>query len=252
MICVNNIMKSFDGEAIIAGVSLAIPPRTVVAVVGPSGAGKTTLLNIMVGVLKADSGSLSVNASHRIGYMLQEPALLPWRTLAENAQLGLELISRPIAPSLELTEKLFREFELNGAQRKYPAQCSLGMQQRAALIRTLAIEPNVLLLDEPFSSLDYDIKLRVQLNVVRYVEDKQPAVLLVTHDIEDAIALADKVIVLTDKVIVLTDKPASVKAEIDINLGFPKRDPVAARTSPKFQEYFEIILQHLKYLPSPC
>lgn len=118
------------------------------------------------------------------------------------------------------------------------------MQQRAALIRTLAIEPDVLLLDEPFSSLDYDIKLRVQLNVVRYVENKEPAVLLVTHDIEDAIALADKVIVLTDR-------PAAVKATIDINLGFPKRNPVAARTSPKFQEYFEAIWQHLKYLPSP-
>jgi NitT/TauT family transport system ATP-binding protein len=226
-----HLSKSFDSEPIIAGVSLAIAPSTVVAVVGPSGAGKTTLLNIIVGVLKADSGSVSMNPSYRIGYMLQEPALLPWRTLAENAQLGLELISRPIAPSLELTEKLFREFELNGAQRKYPAQCSLGMQQRAALIRTLAIEPDVLLLDEPFSSLDYDIKLRVQLNVMRYVEDKQPAVLLVTHDIEDAIVLADKVIVLSDK-------PASVKAEIDINLGFPMIIRVEAPKPISVDEHF--------------
>ncbi|MGI0014933.1 MAG: ABC transporter ATP-binding protein [Nitrososphaera sp.] len=244
MISVENLAKGFDGEPVIAEASLTVFPGTITAIVGPSGAGKTTLLNIIVGILRADRGSVSVNPRHRIGYMLQEPALLPWRTLVENAQLGVELISPPNARSLELTEILFHEFELNGAQRKYPAQCSLGMQQRAALIRTLVIEPNVLLLDEPLSSLDYDIKLRVQFNVVRYVEDKQPAVLLVTHDIEDAIALADKVIVLTDK-------PASVKAEIDINLGFPRRNPVAARTSPRFQQYFQAIWQHLKYLRSP-
>jgi len=111
------------------------------------------------------------------------------------------------------------------------------------LIRTLAIEPTVLLLDEPFSSLDYDIKLRAQMSLTRYVEQKRPAVLLVTHDIEDAIALADTVIVLSAK-------PATVKAEIRIDLGLSKRDPIAARTSPKFREYFEEIWQHLKYLPS--
>ncbi len=119
------------------------------------------------------------------------------------------------------------------------------MQQRTALIRTLAIEPTVLLLDEPFSSLDYDIKLRAQVNLARYVEQNKPAVLFVTHDIEDAIALADQVIVMSAK-------PAVVKALIPIDLGLPKRDPVAARTSPKFREYFESIWHHLKYLPSPC
>jgi NitT/TauT family transport system ATP-binding protein len=115
------------------------------------------------------------------------------------------------------------------------------MQQRAALIRTLAIEPTVLLLDEPFSALDYDIKLRAQLNLVRFVTENNPSVLLVTHDIEDAIALADKVIVLSAK-------PAIVKAEIQIDLGLSRRDPIAARTSPMFQRHFEEIFRHLKYL----
>ena len=243
MIYANRLNKSFAGESILAEINLTVTANSVVAIVGPSGSGKTTLLNILADILKADSGSVSIDPNHRIGYMLQEPALLPWRTLAENAHLGLELIDGTISFSQKLASGLFREFELNGAQNKYPVQCSLGMQQRTALIRTLAIEPDILLLDEPFSSLDYDIKLRVQLNMARYIERKKPAVLLVTHDIEDAIALADKVIVLTDK-------PATIKAEIDINLGFPKRDPVADRTSPKFRDYFERIWQHLKYLPS--
>lgn len=245
MITGKNINKNFGNEVVIADINIDISAGQVIAIIGPSGSGKTTLLNIISGILKSDGGHVFADADYRIGYMLQEPALLPWRTLAENAHLGLELIDCNVSASRELANGLFREFELNGSQNKYPAQCSLGMQQRAALIRTLAIEPNILLLDEPFSSLDYDIKLRVQLNIARYVEMMKPAVLLVTHDIEDAIALADKVIVLTDK-------PATVKAEININHDFPKRDPIAARTSPRFREYFELIWQHLKYLPSPC
>jgi len=243
MITIDDLRKSFDSESVLSGLSFVVPEGSVVAIVGPSGAGKTTLLNILAGILTADKGTVQITQGARLGYMLQEPALLPWRTVAENARLGLELVGGSESISTEFMKKLFQEFELNGAQQKYPVQCSIGMQQRTALIRTLAIEPNVLLLDEPFSSLDYDIKLRAQMSLTRYVEQKKPAVLIVTHDIEDAIALADTVIVLSAK-------PATVKAEIHINLGLPKHDPVAARTSPKFREYFEEIWQHLKYLPS--
>lgn len=241
MIFVENLYKTFEGEDILGGLSFAVSAGSLVAVVGPSGAGKTTLLNLIVGIIHPERGSARVSEKYRLGYMLQEPALLPWRNLRENARLALELVGT--TRSSEPIERLFREFELDGAQAKYPVQCSLGMQQRAALIRTLAIEPEVLLLDEPFSSLDYDIKLRVQANVTRYLDEMGPAVLLVTHDIEDAIALADRVIVMSAK-------PAVVKAEIDISLGLAKRDPVAARTSPRFAEYFNQIWQHLKYLPS--
>lgn len=243
MITVNNLGKNFGGECVLSDTSFTVSEGSIVAIVGPSGAGKTTLLNIMVGILTADKGTVQITQGSRLGYMLQEPALLPWRTVAENARLGLELVGDSENASTEFMERLFKEFELNGAQHKYPAQCSIGMQQRAALIRTLAIEPTVLLLDEPFSSLDYDIKLRAQMSLARYVERKNPAVLVVTHDIEDAIALADTVIVLSAK-------PATVKTEINIDLGLPKRDPVAARTSPKFREYFEEIWGHLKYLSS--
>jgi NitT/TauT family transport system ATP-binding protein len=243
MFTAKNITKSFADEAVLADVNFGVSKGEILAIVGPSGAGKTTLLNIVAGILIADKGFVDVSSDARLGYMLQEPALLPWRTVAENARLGLELVGDSKNISTEFMEKLFQEFELNGARQKYPAQCSIGMQQRTALIRTLAIEPTVLLLDEPFSSLDYDIKLRAQMSLTRYVEQKKPAVLIVTHDIEDAIALADTVIVLSAK-------PATVKAEIHINLGLPKRDPVAARTSPKFREYFEEIWQHLKYLTS--
>jgi NitT/TauT family transport system ATP-binding protein len=244
MISIHNIHKSFDGESVLAGASFAVHGGTLVAVVGPSGAGKTTLLNIISGILLADKGTVQVSRNSRLGYMLQEPALLPWRTLAENACLGSELVESVKGTTSQLIETLFCEFDLNGAQNKYPAQCSLGMQQRTAFIRTLAIEPCVLLLDEPFSSLDYDIKLRAQMNLARYVEQKKAAVLIVTHDIEDAIALADRVIIISAK-------PAVVKAEIQIDLGLSGRDPLAARTSPKFRDYFEAIWQHLKYLPTP-
>lgn len=247
MLTANKITKSFSGEAVLSDVSLSVSKGEIVALVGPSGAGKSTFLNIAAGLLSTDQGSMLVTCSRSstLGYMLQELALLPWRTIIENAGLGLELVGESKNNSTEFMEKLFQEFELNGARKKYPAQCSVGMQQRTALIRTLAIEPTVLLLDEPFSSLDYDIKLRAQMTLARYVERKNVAVLLVTHDIEDAIALADKIVVLSAK-------PATVKAEIAINLGLQKRDPVSARTSPKFREYFEIIWQHLKYLPPQC
>jgi NitT/TauT family transport system ATP-binding protein len=243
ILSVQNIVKSFAGESVLAGISFKVSKGELVALVGPSGAGKTTILNIAVGILQPDSGSVQITngETSRLGYVLQEPALLPWRTLRENAYLALELVDN--SRSSALIDALFQEFELDGAEAKYPAQCSLGMQQRASLIRTLAIEPEVLLLDEPFSSLDYDIKLRVQTNMTRYIDEKGPAVLLVTHDIEDAIALADRVIVMSAK-------PATMKAEIDINLGLSKRDPIAARTSPRFGEYFERIWQHLKYLPA--
>jgi len=239
MIVADNLHKTFGCEHVLLNVSFTVSPGTIIAVVGPSGAGKTTLLNIVAGILQPDKGLVRIGKDSRFGYMLQEPALLPWRTLEENAHLGLELID---APKIKKNSGgFFNEFDLNGSQQKYPHECSLGMQQRVALIRTLAIEPSILLLDEPFSAFDYDIKLRAQMNLVRYVEEKKPAVLLVTHDIEDAIALADKVIVLSAK-------PAVVKAEIQIDLDLAKRDPIAARTAPEFQRYFEEIWQHLKYL----
>ena len=243
MIFVDQLEKAFDNEIVLAGVDFVVEAGSLVAIVGPSGAGKTTLLNLIVGILRPDKGSTRVSTDSRLGYMLQEPALLPWRTLEENARLALELMET--TPSSDLIDALFGEFDLDGEQAKYPETCSAGMQQRVALIRTLAIEPSVLLLDEPFSSLDYDIKLRVQANMARYIDEKQPAVLLVTHDIEDAIALADRVIVMSAK-------PAFIKAEIQINLGLAKRDPVTARTSPEFGAYFERIWQHLKYLPTVC
>jgi NitT/TauT family transport system ATP-binding protein len=239
---IEHLQKRFGQEVVLANVTMMVCPGEVVAIVGPSGSGKTTLLNIIAGILTPDQGLVELNQNCRLGYMLQEPALLPWRTLEENACLGRELVNG--SESREPIDTFFQEFDLEGSRRKYPTECSLGMQQRCALIRTLAILPNVLLLDEPFSALDYDIKLRVQMALSRYVGETQPVVVLVTHDIEDAIALSDRVIILSAK-------PASVKAEIQVNLDLPKRDPIGARTAPKFPQYFKAIWEGLKYLP-PC
>jgi NitT/TauT family transport system ATP-binding protein len=239
-IIINHLQKQFGDETVLANVTISALRGQVIAVVGPSAAGKTTILNIVAGILAPDAGTVVCDRSRPLGYMLQEPALLPWRTLVENARLGLELTGKRSESSM--LDAFLQDYELGDSRHKYPSECSLGMQQRTALIRTLVVRPGILLLDEPFSSLDYDIKLRAQISLAQYVEEMQPSVLLVTHDIEDAIALADKVIVLSAK-------PAIVKAEIVIELGLEKRDPIAARTSPKFQQYFQEIWGHLKYLP---
>ncbi len=241
MISVENLHKSFQTETVLAGLSLNVLQGSIVAVLGPSGAGKTTLLNIIAGIVATDDGKVLLDPDAKLGYMLQEPALLPWRTIEENARLGAEVVNKSSSASNRVVDELFLEFGLDSARKKYPAQCSVGMQQRAALIRTLAVEPNVLLLDEPFSSLDYDIKLRVETTLVRHVVKGKTAVLLVTHDIEDAIALADTVIIMSTK-------PGTNKAELQIDLGLSNRDPVRARTSEKFRGYFELIWERLKYL----
>lgn len=247
ILTVQNLRKKFEGPTpVLDGVGFQCGEGTICAIVGPSGCGKTTLLRIINGILPQDSGTMELRAAaYEMGFMFQEDALLPWRTLFDNARLPLEVHNKLTAERLAGITKLFSEFGLADAAERYPGKCSIGMRQRAALVRTLAVEPCILLLDEPFSSLDYDVKLRVQVNLARYVERLNATILLVTHDIEDAIAMADKVIVMSMK-------PGTIKAEIQIELGLKNRDPIAARTSPKFREYFESIWQHLKYLPSPC
>lgn len=246
MIQLRSVSKSFSGHGkeviVFENFSLTIKSHSIVAILGPSGSGKTTLLNLIAALTEPDAGSLLIKSPDPVvlGFMAHEDSLLNWRTLAQNALLGTEVISNTPNPS-ELLETYFGLFELKKDKGTYPFEASSGMKQRVALIRTLLIQPSLLLLDEPFSSLDFDIKLKIQRVLLNYYREKKPTIVLVTHDIEDAIALADKVVMLSDK-------PTRIKKEIDIELNISTRDPVEARKSPQFRDYFIEIWNSLKYL----
>lgn len=243
MLCINNISKSFSGNIILSDISFCVPLNKVIGIIGPSGCGKSTLLNIMAHLDKQDTGSLDIpsNNSLLLGYMMQDALLLPWRTLEENALLGVEVVREGYNNKAKLLDYFFEAFDLSGFKKSYPSESSAGMKQRVALIRTLLLQPSLLLLDEPFSNLDFDIKLKIQRNLIGYQKQRKTSVFLVTHDIDDAIALCDTVVVLSDK-------PTKVKSILSIKLGTLNSDPVEARKSPMFREYFIRIWDELKYL----
>lgn len=246
MISVTNIHKNFGTSAdVIGGVSCLTDQGKTASLIGPSGCGKTTLLNILAGLDTATSGKFSIQNNEKAdlipAYMMQDPALLPWRTLFENAVLGVEITNGKSAIPLTSVLEYLKEFDLEQYASLYPHESSGGMLQRIALIRTMLVASPVLFLDEPFSNLDYDIKVRIQRRMLKHHLENETTVLLVTHDIEDAIALSDKIIILSEK-------PTVVKKEIEIDLGLKEKDPIAARKTDRFREYFVEIIDELKYL----
>ncbi len=222
-IVLENISKSLGLLNVFSDISLSVNDREIVCIVGPTGCGKTTLLSLICNLEHADSGIITVKCDRQnvIGYMMQDALMLPWRTLAENASLGAEVIKIENLTRAKLSDYYFEAFDLADYKQSYPAASSGGMKQRVALIRTLLLKPAILLLDEPFSNLDFDIKLSIQKHMIGFHRENETTIVMVTHDIEDAIALSDRVIV---------------------------RDPVEARKSPRFREYFIRIWDELKYL----
>ncbi|NTW88535.1 MAG: ATP-binding cassette domain-containing protein [Desulfobulbaceae bacterium] len=240
MISISSANKGFDGSRVLDKLSFDVNLNSICAVVGPSACGKSTILNLICGLDQLDSGNISLPEGNSIGYMMQEPMLLPWRTLEENATLGVE-VKDTVGSSEVDVEAYFKNVGLAPDRMKYPSTASGGMKQRVALLRTLLLKPDILLLDEPFSSLDFDIKLKVQKFLLRQQAELGSTILWVTHDIEDAIAISDRVVILSDK-------PAKVKSIIDIDLHANNRSPVEARKSLKFRDYFLAICEQLKYL----
>ena len=206
-----------------------------VSVIGPSGCGKTTILSIAAGLLSPSSGQV-VRGGGEFGYMLQRDALFPWRTVEQNIFLPLEVKKRNTAEMREKAVALAEKYGLKDFLKKSPSQLSGGMRQRVALIRTLAAEPNILLLDEPFSALDYQTRLEVCDDVQGIIKSEKKSALLVTHDISEAIALSDKVVVLSAR-------PARVVAEHEINFGEGK--PKKRRECGEFAATFEILRKEL-------
>ncbi len=221
----------------LSDISFGVKEGEFVAIVGPSGCGKSTLLSIIAGLLKPEGGTIKVNnpdgSLHypKVGYMLQHDHLFEWRTVYKNVILGLEINHMMTPERLAYVDKLLQDYELEKFKDKRPSELSGGMKQRAALIRTLAMGPELLLLDEPFSALDYQTRLMVSADICRLIRRTGKTVIIITHDLSEAISLADRIIVLTRR-------PATVKEEVSISLTLPDDSPLAARHAPEFQGYF--------------
>lgn len=215
-----------------------------ISIVGPSGCGKSTLLSIISGLLKPSKGEVLVNGvpingiSSQIGYMLQKDNLLDWRTIYNNVMLGLEIRKIKTPENIKRAESLLKTYGLYDFRDKYPSQLSGGMRQRVALIRTLAINPDILLLDEAFSALDYQTRLEVSDDVYRILKQESVTTIMVTHDIPESISLGDRVLILTQR-------PAEIKEDLKIEFQMANRTPLACRRDPKFREYFDHIWKEL-------
>jgi len=225
-------------------ISFHINEGEFVAVVGPSGCGKSTLLSIIAGLLAPEEGTISFSnpdgslAYPRVGYMLQRDHLFEWRTIHQNAILGLEIGKKMTEENRQYVLQLLEDYDLLPFKDKRPSELSGGMKQRAALIRTLATNPQLLLLDEPFSALDYQTRLNVSADICRIIRSQKKTALLITHDLSEAISLADRIIVLTKR-------PATVKMEVDIHLTIQGESSLAARNAPEFQYYFNLLWEAL-------
>lgn len=247
---INNITMiyhSLDGETkTLEDINLDVIKGEILGIVGPSGCGKSTLLSIIAGLIEPSSGTVLINGSkidetnRNIGYMFQKDQLLEWRNILENVVLGLEIQGKLNSQAYEKARKLLENYGLGDFINYYPSQLSGGMRQRVALIRTLLLEPDLLLLDEPFSALDYQTRLAIADEIGVILKREKKTGLLVTHDIAEAISLSDRIVILSNR-------PARIKEIIDIKLTCPegKRTPLRCREAPEFRHYFNRIWKEL-------
>lgn len=228
---------SISGETpAVSHLDLSVEEGEFIAIVGPSGCGKSTILSMLAGLLSPSEGSIKIEGT--IGYMLQKDYLLHWRNIRSNALLGLEIQKKLTAETIAYVDMLLQKYGLAEFREHFPWQLSGGMRQRAALIRTLAIRPDILLLDEPFSALDYQTRLSVSDEIGAIIRKEGKTAILVTHDISEAISLADRVIVLSAR-------PAHVKTIFPIHLSLAEYTPMKAREAPEFKDYFNAIWKEL-------
>ncbi len=237
---VHNISMAFDGKKVLDNVSLTLREGELVCLLGVSGGGKTTLFNIISGLLLPDEGQVFLDGEDvtgkpgRISYMLQKDLLLPYRTIEDNVALPLQLRGMKKKEARIEAGKLFEEFGLEGTEKLWPAQLSGGMRQRAALLRTYLFSQNVALLDEPFSALDTLTKASVHRWYLDVMERIKLSTLFITHDIDEAILLSDRVYLLTD---------GHTDVQVEIKEPKPRRDDFAL--TPAFLAYKKEILSHL-------
>ena len=249
-LAVSHIRKVFGEDTgmvseVIADISFSLGSGEIVSLVGPSGCGKSTLLNLLCGLLPLSGGEVAwygdvtAGMPKRVGYMLQKDLLLPWRTALHNVTLGLEIHDVPRGERQTRARQLLDTIGLAGFHDYYPSALSGGMRQRVALARTLANEPEVLLLDEPFAALDFQTKLVLESDMARLIRSQKRSLLLITHDIEEAVSLSDRVIVLSHR-------PARIRAVHDIDIDVDRTDMMAAREAPRFNEFIRAIWSELE------
>ena len=233
-----------DGEVeALKDVTLSVEDGEFVSIIGPSGCGKSTLLALIAGLEAPTGGTVTVDGeavtapSPKIGFMPQRDQLFPWRSIWDNVTLGLELRRRNTPERQAHVRTLLERYGLDGFAHKQPAQLSGGMRQRCALIRTLATEPKILLLDEPFSALDHQTRLSVSADIHRIIRQEGKTSLLVTHDISEAISLSDRIVVLSHR-------PATVKSIHDLSV-LQRYAPMERRSQPEFQTLFHHIWKEL-------
>jgi len=235
-----------SGETLaLKDLDIAVRDREFCSIVGPSGCGKSTLLSLISGLMKPTEGEILLDgepvsgSDPRVGFLLQKDHLFEWRTVLQNAELGLEIQSKSSDAAKARVRELLRLYGLGGFEAAYPYQLSGGMRQRVAIVRTLATDPDILLLDEPFSALDYQTKLILERDVLKIIKERAKTALLVTHDIEEAVSMSDRVIVLSAR-------PAMVSQVYDIELTIPgQRTPMTARDAPEFRGYCKAIWKDL-------
>ncbi len=238
ILVIKDLTKTYhskDGETLaIKDLNLNIKEGEFLAIVGPSGCGKSTLLSILSNLEKKSNGNIIFPKKElNIGYMLQEDTLFPWLNILNNSLLGLKVQKKLTKENKRKVLKLLEVYGLKDFIKKYPNSLSGGMRQRVALIRTLAINPDILLLDEPFSALDYQTRLAVSDDVWKIIKKEKKTTIMITHDIAEAISMADRVIVLSDR-------PAKVKSIYPITLT-NSTTPINNRKCQEFNTYYDTI-----------
>ena len=235
LIEINNLSKEFSKNnekiKVLDNLSFDLYEGEFLAIIGSSGCGKTTLFNIISGLEKDYQGSINYNLDkNEIGYMFQEPALFPWLTIEKNANLTSKI--KKVYNQNNIDE-LLDKYNLKEFKNKYPNEISGGMKQRVSLIRTISSKPKLLLLDEPFAALDYQSRLAISTDIYKLVKENNITTILITHDISEALSLADRIIVLSKR-------PARVKNTYNINFEC-ENNPISKRKNEKFLEYYEFI-----------
>jgi len=245
---IKNVGKKYqhkNGETIaLKNINLKVKEGEFVSIIGPSGCGKSTLLSIISGLEEKTDGEIYIEnekvegLSSKIGYMLQKDCLLEWRTIYSNVLLGLEIKKIKNKENIEYAENLLKKYGLYEFKDKFPNQLSGGMRQRAALIRTLSVKPKILLLDEAFSALDYQTRIKVTVDIYEILKKEKITTLMVTHDITEAISMGDRVVVLSKR-------PGTIKNIHDIKFDIQERTPLNCRETPDFSKYFNILWKEL-------
>ncbi len=242
LLSIKNISKNYHSNTEIEAFkdfTLDVYKNDFIALVGPSGCGKSTLLSILAGLEKESCGKIEFSSNLKIGYMLQTDCLLEFRTVLDNCLLGLEINNTKTVENINYVKELLNKYGLKDFINSYPKDLSGGMRQRVALIRTLALKPDLLLLDEPFSSLDYQNRLSVSNDIYNILKKENKSLIIVTHDLGEAISISNKVIIMSKR-------PSIIKDIIEIKLENNK-NPIENRNDKNFSYYYNLIWKEIDH-----